>query len=319
MRLPRPLWLGGACVVLLLATACGAGGGIADPGASRLTLKVAVLDGVDGVDGVTAYIAKDHGYFAAEGLDVDIAAAPVGTSALSLLRHGDAQVALADYVDVFQAASRGEALRVACDAYQLAPQVRPILALPTARIRTPRDLAGKRIGVPVVGAAQTLLINELVGDYGVSPASVRYVAMPPASMSQALAAGDVDAVAPAEPFATEVESARGADVVADVNAGAAQNVPLSGYVTTSAWAGAHARQLAAFRRAMQHAAADASRRVVVESALARYEGMDPRVAALVHLGGFPVSVNAARLERVVDLMTQAHLLAKPLSLAAMTS
>jgi NitT/TauT family transport system substrate-binding protein len=317
MRLPRLARIGCTCLVVSLSLAgCGHAPSIGAAADSRPTLTVGVLNAVDCA---TAYIAQDHGYFAAEGLNVEFRAIAPGTKPLTLLHSGAVTITFDDYLDVFGSIAHGDALHLAADGYQLAPQVQPVLAMPGAAIRTPRDLAGKRIGVPAAGAMQTLLINELVRAYGVDPASLRYVPMPYPSMGQALAGGGVDAIAPVEPFTTAAESGYGAQVVADTDTGVTKGVPLSGYVSTQAWAAAHPDVLAAFRRAMQRAATDAAQRVVVEGALTSHEQIDPRIAAIVHLGAFPVSVSAARLGRVVDLMREARTLSRPIDLAALTS
>lgn len=317
MRLPRLARIGCACLVVSLALAsCGHAPSIGDTAAARPTLTVGVLNAVDCA---TAFIAQDHGYFAAEGLNVDFQVISPGTKPLTLLHSGAVTIAFDDNLDVFGSIAHGDQLHLAADAYQLAPQVQPILAMPGATINTPRDLAGKRIGLPTTSAVQTLLINELVRAYDVDPGSLHYVAVPYQSMGQALARGAVDAIAPVEPFTTEAESGYGAQVVADTDTGVTQGVPLSGYVSTQTWASAHSGVLAAFRRAMQRAATDAAQRVVVEGALTSHEQIDPKVAAIVHLGAFPVSVSAARLQRIVDLMREAKQLSRPIDLAAMTS
>ncbi len=274
---------------------------------------------LNAIDCASAHIAKDRGYFAAQGLDVDIQTMPSGLSVLPALQKGALDIGYGNYVSYFAAESRGAALHIASDGYQLAHDVQPLLTLPDAPIHTPRDLAGKTIAVQLVPNIQTLLINELVRAYGVDPASVRYVAVPFAQMAQALKRGEVNAVSTIEPFTTQIESTLGARVVADLDSGATQDAPLGGYVSTQAWATRHHAAMMAFRRAMQRAAIDAADRSNVQAVLTKYDKIAPQTAALVNIGVYPTTVSRERLTRIVNLMTEAGALTKPIDLVAMTS
>jgi NitT/TauT family transport system substrate-binding protein len=317
MRLPRLARI--SCALLaasLLLAGCGENVKVANSAANRTHLELGVLNAIDCA---TAQIAQDRGYFADEGLDVDIKTVATGPEVLSELQAGTLDVGFVDYVTFFGTVSKGAKMHVAADAYQLAPEVQPILALPNSSIHTPRDLAGKRIGVLVTNNIQTLLINELVKAYGVDPKTLHYVTVPFPAMGAALKHGTADAVSTIEPFTTDSETKYGAQVVADMDSGATQGAPISGYVSTQPWASAHTATMQAFRRAMERAAVDAAQRAVVQNVLTHHLKIDPQTAAIVHIGVFPTSVSADRLKRIVDLMSEADMLTHPIDLKAMTS
>ncbi len=317
LRLSRVVRIAGALFASSLVLAgCGQEAKVTNNAASQTHLTLGVLSAIDCA---TAHIAKDRGYFAAEGLNVDIKTVPTGPEVLTELQNKALDVGFVDYVTFFGTVSKGSKMHVAADAYQLGPEVQPILAMPNSGIRTPRDLAGKRIGVLVTNNIQTLLINELVKAYGVDAKTLHYVTVPFPAMGAALKRGDVDAVSTIEPFTTDSESKYGAQVVADMDSGATQGAPISGYVSTEAWASAHPSVMQSFRRAMERAAADAAQRAVVQNVLTSYEKIDPQTAALVHIGVFPTSVSADRLKRITDLMSEAGMLTRPIDLKEMTS
>jgi NitT/TauT family transport system substrate-binding protein len=313
-RLTRTVYTCIAAGVLLAG--CGQDSGKTSQTNARIHLNVGVLNAIDCA---TAHIAKDRGYFAAEGLDVDLTTMPTGLAVLPALQSGSLDVGYGNYVSYFAAQSRGASLHIAADGYQLGPEVQPVIALAGTAIRTPRDLAGKRIAVQLTNNIQTLLINELVRNYGVDPGSLHYITVPFPQMAQALKRGDVDAVSAVEPFTTEMEGTLGAKVVADLDTGATKDTPIGGYVSTESWAKQHGKALTAFRKAMQRAAVDAASRPAVENVLTRYNKIDAQTAALVRIGVFPTSVSTDRLNRITDLMRAAGMLKKPIDLDAMAS
>ncbi len=318
MRLSRLAGIASALLATtLLLTACDDTGKTVASAGPLPRIRVGILPAIDIVP---LYIAKERGYFTEEGVDVQLVTEPAGPPAIAAVLSGaDMDFSFADYVLFFGTASAGAKTHVAGDAYQIGPETQPILALPSSGIRTPRDLAGKRIGVLAPNNIQVLLTNEQVKAYGVDPKTLHYVPMPFQSMGAALKRGEVDAVSTVEPFSTDAETKYGAVVVCDMATGATENAPISGYVSSEAWAKAHPAALAAFRRALQRASVDASQRAVVQSVLVRDLKIDPQTAALVHIGTYPTSLSSDRLERIADLMSENGMLARPVDVKKLTS
>jgi NitT/TauT family transport system substrate-binding protein len=72
-------------------------------------------------------------------------------------------------------------------------------------IHTFRDLRGKRIAVPNRFSNQNLIIHKGLSDFGLAPADVKIVEMPPPDMPAALYSKSVDAIISGEPFMAETE------------------------------------------------------------------------------------------------------------------
>jgi NitT/TauT family transport system substrate-binding protein len=317
MRLTRLARLTSALLAgSIVLTGCGATAKVASAPTQLTHIKVGILPAIDVVP---LYIAQERGYFKQEGLDVELVTEPAGPPAVTAILNGDMDFSFLDYVMFFGTASRGAKTHVVADAYQIGPETQPLLTLPNSPIRTPRDLAGKRIGVLAPGNIQSLLINEQVKAYGVDPKSLHYVAVPFPLAGTALKKGDVDAVSTVEPFSTDAESKYGAVLLTDMDTGATENIPVSGYVSSDAWAKAHPAALAGFRRAIQRASVDASQRALVQHVLTKYLKLDAQAAAIVHIGTFPTSLSVQRLKRIADLMSEANMLAHPVDVAALAS
>lgn len=109
--------------------------------------------------------------------------------------------------------SRGEALRVIAGASSGGAL---FVARPDAGIRTPGDLAGKRIATPQRGGTQDIALRHLVRDAGLKTAdeggTVTVVPMQPADILLAFQRGLVDGAWVAEPWCTRLVREAGASV-----------------------------------------------------------------------------------------------------------
>ena len=80
----------------LLAAGCSGGGGSAAPGGLEKTNLVVAA--VPAMDSAGLYIAKDRGFFAAEGLNVTILKATSGATAINGQLEGQFDVTVGNYV-----------------------------------------------------------------------------------------------------------------------------------------------------------------------------------------------------------------------------
>ena len=72
-----------------------------------------------------------------------------------------------------------------------------------SEIATAKDLKGKRIGVPGMGTPPFIFANRVLGDVGIDASKeVEWRAYPAGELALALAKGEVDAIATAEPIGT---------------------------------------------------------------------------------------------------------------------
>ncbi|MDR3247885.1 MAG: ABC transporter substrate-binding protein [Treponema sp.] len=150
-----------AAVTLFIAGACG--GRKAGPGNIRV-----VLDWTPNTNHTGLYVALEKGWFAEEGLTVEIMQPPED-GALVLLGSGNAEFA----VDFQEArgpaiARDQDALPVTAVAAIINHNTSGVMALSKSGIRSPRDLAGKRFatwGTPLVTEVIRSIVEGDGGDF----------------------------------------------------------------------------------------------------------------------------------------------------------
>jgi NitT/TauT family transport system substrate-binding protein len=190
--------------------------------------------------------------------------------------------------------------------------------MPGSGITSPAGLAGKTIAVNLTNNIQTLTTNAVLKSDGVNTATVKYVAIPFADMATALKAGRVNAISVVEPFLSGAEHSIGARQVMSDCSGPTAALPLSGYFATRAWTQKYPRTARAFQRAMDRAQAFAnSDPAAVKQILPTYTKITAQAAGGIHLGSFPVTLAAAQLQRVADLMHSGGLLASAFNVQPM--
>jgi NitT/TauT family transport system substrate-binding protein len=241
--------------------------------------------------------------------------------AMPYLLHGSLDISFGNYVSFIATQASGAAqLRVLADGYAEVPGGFEILVPENSPIKTVADLKGKTIAVNALNNVGTLITRSELAANGIPPSSVHFVAIPFPLMGAALAAHRVDAGWFTEPFLTEAEEKYGAYAVLDTDSGATSGFPISGYVTTAAFAARYPKTAAAFARAIVKAQkmADQSR-TLVEQVLPRFTGVPSEVAVTMVTGNFPTSVDPTRLQRVADLMLRFGMLKHHFDMITMTN
>jgi NitT/TauT family transport system substrate-binding protein len=274
-----------------------------DPRHTRITVGVAAT-----TDTAPLVIAIKKGYFKRQGLTVTTKIVAQATAGPPDMPSGPVDiVGGGSYVSYFEAAARGAKITVVAAASQCTGNTLNVLAMPKSKIETPADLAGKTIAVNLPGNIQTLTINALLRDQGVSTAGITYVPIPFAGMPAALTAGRVDAISAAQPLITAAEGDGATSVLAQCQ-GSTVDMPLTGYFASQAWVRKHPRAALAFQQAIEEAQAAADRDPgLVQQVIPAFTGITADVAERISLPYYPSALDAAQLERVVALMRSAGL------------
>jgi NitT/TauT family transport system substrate-binding protein len=139
------------------------------------------------------YVAQAKGYFAAHGLEVEQRRFTSGRDAIAALGAGRIDAATAFSTPVVLRAGRDDSLRVLTALHASNGNTR-LVARGDRGISSPADLGGKRIGVPRNTNAEYFL-DVLLAWGGVPARAVRMIEVAPEAAADALAAGEVDAVA----------------------------------------------------------------------------------------------------------------------------
>jgi sulfonate transport system substrate-binding protein len=145
------------------------------------------------------FVALAEGLFEAEGLTVKVVEAPSGRRCLKLMAEGQADLGTAaETAIVFESFERTDFSIVA--SFSSTSSDVELVARRSAGIKAASDLVGKRVGV-VKGTSAQYFLDIFLLNNNVDPKSIVQVALQPEAALDAMAAGQVDAVAVFQPFA----------------------------------------------------------------------------------------------------------------------
>lgn len=263
------------------------------------------------------HLAARNGYFQRQGLTVDVVTASDGAAALNSTIGGDYDITFSSYVPIFKAQAVGVAqLKIVADCASSVPNTCMIMAPPGSAVRTPQDLAGRRIAISGLGTISELMVKAAMRAHGVDFGHVEWLPLGFVNMPNALRANQVDAAFVVEPFLTLSRDA-GAIPVVDTATGPLADLPLGGYVSTTGFVERNPRTVAAFQRAMDGAVAEAQDRGKIEPLLPQFAKIDAKTAASITLLKMTSRPDAGRLRRVPQLMREFGYIDKDVDVASM--
>ena len=153
------------------------------------------------------YIAAEKGYFAEEGLDVNVMPVTHGKAAVDLVIQGQADLGSAAEVPFVISVLKGAPLAIATSVVSVSNEM-ALIARRDRAIAAPRDLQGKKIGVTFGTSGEYYLWAFLIRNK-LPPDSLAWVDVAPREMVRALASGEVDAISTWEPVKSKALAALG--------------------------------------------------------------------------------------------------------------
>jgi NitT/TauT family transport system substrate-binding protein len=193
----------GARAAWLVAAATGLLACAAQPASNRISLRVAPR-----LSSFAAYLAADAGYFAAEGLDVELLPFDSPSTVIPMLAQGDIDVSTVWRLDpaYINLIARGGRLRLVSAGMIYAPGecgysaflARPEL-LDSGRLDRPGGLRGLRISTERASTSYYVW-SRLLRQSGLTTKDVEAVDVPSTARLEAFAKGLVDVATTTEPF-----------------------------------------------------------------------------------------------------------------------
>jgi NitT/TauT family transport system substrate-binding protein len=228
----------------------------------------------------------------------------------ALLRGQVNVIASANYVTYFQAYEKGTLdLRILAEGVRIAPHMMDVLVPRDSALKSPADLAGKKVAVAVLNNIQSLTLNAILDARHAGRPVYRQILFP--QMGPALQKGQVDAAHVVEPFDTAVQGELGARVLLDGGSGPARGLPASGYVTTAGFVKKNPKAAAGFRRAVEAASRlAAGDPAAVRAELPKYAKVTADQAGSLNLPDYPATADASALHRLIRLMRAQGMLKK---------
>jgi NitT/TauT family transport system substrate-binding protein len=301
-----------AAAAALLAAGCsGSGGSGAVGGLEKTNLVVAA---VPAMDSAGLYIAQQRGYFAQEGLHVTIVPAISSTDVINQQLAGKYDITAGAYPSYISADEQQhdklKLLKVLVAGSTMAPNVQEIVVPPNSKITKMSQLAGKTITLNALGNIGQLLVESMLQDNAVpEPGKPKFNAMPFPAMGPKLAQHKLTAAWLPEPFITLDEEQYGVQPLADANQGAAESLPIEGYVVTQSWLNKYPHTAEAFKLAMEKAQAVAAGNLnAVQQSMTAFAKVPKLAASVLPSPGFPIKTQPGPLQRVISLMVDLGLL-----------
>lgn len=292
-----------AAAAALLAAGCsGSGGSGSVGGLEKTNLRIAA---VPAMDSAGLYIAQQRGFFAQEGLHVTILPAISSADVIKQQLQGQWDITAGAYPSYILADEQNKKanLKVLVAGSTMAPNVQEVVVPAGSHITKMSQLVGKTITLNALNNIGQLLVTSMLNDSAVPNAKVHFNVQSFPAMGPLLAQHKLTAAWLPEPFISEYEEKYGVEPLADANQGAAENLPIEGYVVTQSWLNKYPHTAEAFKIAMEKAQAVAASNLnAVQKAMTSFAGVPQLSASVLPSPGFPTDTQAGPLQRVVTLM-----------------
>lgn len=196
--------LGAALAATIALAGCSGTSPDPDAGDGDGDLRTVNVVGVPVVDMAALYVGEDQGFFADEGLELNIEFGQGTAAMIPALMNGQYDVQYGGSVNVIQAIDAGmplEAVAVGGRTTGVAGEDHGGLIVPDGSdIDSPADLEGRTVAVNAIRGMHEVALYQSVQNDGGDPEEVVFVEMALGDMGAALESGDIDAASTAEPF-----------------------------------------------------------------------------------------------------------------------
>ena len=205
---------------------------------------------------IAAYVAKDQGYFEKHGLDLDLTLVNNGSVIIAALTSNTAQIGLPTPTVLLPAVDAGINLVIinGTDLYPTSGKS-GVVARTGSNIKTAKDLAGKKIGVPGLSGIIDVLTKKWVQINGLDYRKASWVEVGFPVMGEALKSGSVDAVASVDPFYSRVIEGGLGYNIGDYGAVVPAGTSPVNFVSMRKWVSENPDTVKAFRAAMDEGVA----------------------------------------------------------------
>lgn len=248
------------------------------------------------------FYAKDMGFFAKAGLDVDIQTMQTSAAMAAAAASNAIDIGYSPVDSLATIHSRKVPVVVIAPANEyISPSRNAALVLAAnSTVTQPKDLDGKTIAVSNLRSLSENTPRAWMDRNGGDSSTVKFVEMPFPAMPAALEANRVDAAWVAEPFlSAATKNCRVAEYGFDA---IAKRFLIGAWFTTMQWAGDHPDLVARFAAVMHETAVWANKNQAQSGAIvARYTKIDPAVLATMTRSRYAEALTPASLQPLIDI------------------
>jgi NitT/TauT family transport system substrate-binding protein len=294
-----------AAALLTTTAACGSSEAGGSGGSGGGTTKVKV-GAIPIVDVAPLHLGKEKGFFAEQGIEVEVVNTTGGAAAVPGVVSGEFDFAFGNVVSLIVARSQKLPLKAIAEGNsstgQQGKDFGGIVVPKDSPIRTAAELAGKTVAVNNLKNVGDTTVRASIRKAGGDPSTVKFVELAFPDMPAAVASKRVDAAWVVEPFFTVTQN-QGARVIASNFVDTAPNMTVATYFTTEKMIKQKAdlvkRFTAAIEKSLQYAQEHPDE---VRKVLLTYTKIDPAVAEKMTLPAWPTEINRESVQTMADLM-----------------
>ena len=263
------------------------------------TLRVATLPIESAAE---VFYAKDMGFFAKAGLDVDIQTMQTSASMMAAAASNAIDVGYSPVDSMATIHSKKVPVVVIAPANEyVSPNGNAGLVLPAnSLVHQAKDLNGKTIAVSNLRSLSENAARAWMDRNGGDSTTAKFVEIPFPAMQPALDTGHVDAAWVAEPFlSAAAKSGRMAEFGFDA---IAKRFLIGAWFTTAQWAADHRDTVNRFASVIHETAVWANKNQTQSGQIvAKYTKIDPAVLATMTRSRYAESLTPASLQPLIDI------------------
>ena len=291
----------------------GEGTGGSDGSLEKITVGVIPI-----VDTAPIWLGDSKGFFAEEGLDLEIETATGGSAIVPGIQSGSYDFAFSNLISVMVANDKGLDMKFVANGISTTGDVKSdvgsVLVKEDSKISSPKDLAGKKVSVNNLSNIGDTTIKSIVEEDGGDPGSIEFVEVPFPDAPAALQNGIVDAAWILEPFQSSALD-DGAKMLSANFAEFDPELDVAGYFTSAEYAQENPEVTEKFTTAMNKSLQYAQENPdEVREIVGTYTKISEEVRAEMVLPRFRADFNREAVQKLGDAALSYGTLSKPVDL-----
>ncbi|WP_127506609.1 ABC transporter substrate-binding protein [Actinoplanes solisilvae] len=298
-----------AVMTLVAAVACSPDETKGEGTATKVSVGVIPI-----IDVAPIYLGKQKGFFARRGIDLVLSAEQGGAPIVEGVVGGKYQFGFSNVTSLMAAQTGGAPLKAVASGVasngRAGRDFSAIVVSGASKIRSARELTGKRIAVNTLKNLGDTTVRQSVRRAGGKAEDLRFQAMPFPDMPGALQAGKVDAAWVVEPALSAVLT-QGGQILASNFVDTAPDLTVALYFTSQGTLTAKPKLAADFTAAIKESMRYAAEHPdEVRDVVGTYTQINDTVRIAMILPSWPEDINRQSLERVAQLGQRDGIFAK---------
>jgi NitT/TauT family transport system substrate-binding protein len=284
-------------VLAALLTLCAS----AAPGTGQTvaTVRIATIPAENGAE---VYYAKEMGFFAKAGLNVEVQSIQNSGAIASAVASNAVDIGYGTLVPLSLAHIKEIPFVIVAPTvvYTSAAPNSALVVAAGSPIRSAKDLTGKTVGINGIGNISEYGPRAWIDRSGGDSTSVKFLELAFSEMPAALAAGRIDAAWLTEPYLASAK--KNGRVLADAFDAIAKEFLIGGWFTTSQWAKDHPDAVARFAAVIRETAAWANKNPAkTADILVKYTKIDPATVATTVRSHYAERLTPSLMQPVIDV------------------